>query len=168
MSETNQPIGGERRRRVAMAEADAIASGLSGDRPPGRVDGKTRRPFGSQRQKLAYPSRAGFHRHWFNDEPGRIEEALEAGYEHVKHETKHVSVSTVVGTARGGGALHAYLMEIPIQWYEEDMASREAEYAERIRAIKQGDFAKPQGADGALRYAGSTRGDIVIREGDRR
>jgi hypothetical protein len=43
-----------------------------------------RKPFGSMSLKLDYPQRDGFHRHWFNDIPGRIGRAQEAGYEHVK------------------------------------------------------------------------------------
>jgi hypothetical protein len=31
-----------------------------------------RKPFGSMSLKLDYPQREGFHRHWFNDIPGRM------------------------------------------------------------------------------------------------
>ena len=43
-----------------------------------------RKPFGSMQLKLAHEIRPGFHGHWFNDTPGRIGRAQEAGYEHVK------------------------------------------------------------------------------------
>lgn len=125
-----------------------------------------RRPFGARDQKLAYPVRPGYHRHWFNDDPGRIDRAAEAGYEHVKDGQSGKNVSTVVGTARGGGSLVAFLMEIPEEWYREDMAANEALVLDRKREIEQGQFSKPSGNDGATRYV-PDRG-IAIREGDRR
>src|ERR1041384_4296280 len=42
-----------------------------------------RKPFGSQGQKLAYADRPGYHRHWFNDTPGRIMDAQSAAYDFV-------------------------------------------------------------------------------------
>jgi hypothetical protein len=80
-----------------------------------------RKPFGSLQQKLAYPMRPGYHRHWFNDEPGRIQMAKEAGYEQVKDHDEKV-VCRPVGTGRDGGVLMGYLMEIPLELWQEDMA----------------------------------------------
>lgn len=102
-----------------------------------------RTPFGALDQKLAYPDRVGYHRHWFNAVAGRIDRALEAGYEHVK-DNEGKNVNRVVGTAEGGGALHAFLMEIPQEWYEEDMAREQAAINEREASIKQGNT---QGAE---------------------
>lgn len=108
--------------------------------PPNRP---ARKPFSSTELKLAYPSRDGYHRHWFNDTNNRVARALEAGYEHVK-DREGKSVSRVVGTAEGGGALWAFLMEIPEDWYKEDMAREEAVIAEKEAAIKRG---QPSGAE---------------------
>lgn len=138
---------------------------LPTDLPPRRR--RERKPFGTKEQRLAYADRAGYHRHWFNDEPGRLARALEAGYEHVKNDHGQ-TVSTVVGTARGGGALHAYLMEIPEEWYREDMDGQTEAVRALMAQIEQGDYTRPAGADGQARYAGSTRGNISIREGNRR
>lgn len=103
-----------------------------------------RRPFGSLEQKLAYPERPNFHRHWFNDAKNRIDRALEAGYEHVK-DKEGKNVSYVVGTAEAGGPLHAFLMEIPQEWYDEDMAAQQKERDERMSAIKRGDANRQEG-----------------------
>lgn len=112
-------------------------------RPP-KVEGEAlepilrrsnRKPFGSLQQKLAYPEREGFHRHWFNDVPGRISQAEAAGYEHVKDKDGK-NVSAVVGIAEAGGPLHSFLMEIPQEWYREDMAAQELENEERMAAIR--------------------------------
>lgn len=103
----------------------------------------TRRPFSSVELKLAYESREGFHRHWFNDTNNRISRALEAGYEHVIGKDGK-NVSRVVGVAEGGGPLHAFLMEIPQEWYQEDQAREQAQIAEKEAAIKRG---TPQGGE---------------------
>jgi len=102
-----------------------------------------RKPFGAMNLKLEYPQREGFHRHWFNDIPGRIDRAREAGYEHVKgNDSKNVS--RVVGAAEGGGALTAYLMEIPEEWYKEDMAREQRLIDDKEASIKGGN---PQGGE---------------------
>jgi len=125
-----------------------------------------RKPFGARDQKLAYAGRPGYHRHWFNDEPGRVDRAAEAGYTHVKDEQSGKNVQTVVGTARGGGPLLAFLMEIPEEWYQEDMAANDALVLERKQEIETGQLNKPSGRDGQLRYVPQT--GIKISESDRR
>ncbi len=153
------------RRRMSPADLAAdTPPAAAPDAPPRR----TRKPFGSQEQKLSWPEREGFHRHWFNDEPGRLIRANEAGYEHVHDPATGKNVCTVVGIARGGGPLTAYLMEIPLQWYQEDMAAQDSVVHERLGQIAGGDFERPTGRDGSLRYAGSTRGPISIETGGRR
>lgn len=103
-----------------------------------------RKPFGALLQRLAYPDRPNYHRHWFNDVAGRISRAQEAGYEHVKdHDGKNVS--KVVGTAEGGAPLHAYLMEIPEEWYREDIAAQQKEVDEKESSIRRGNFERKEG-----------------------
>jgi len=96
-----------------------------------------RAPFGRRTQKLAYPVRPGYHRHWFADHPGRIEEARLAGYEHVKdHEGK--TVSKLHGRHRDGRAMLGYLMEIPEVLWKEDLQAQSERVDEGEAAIKQG------------------------------
>jgi hypothetical protein len=84
------------------------------------VNGRPRRPFGSMDQRLNDDKRPGYHRHWFNDAPGRIKDALQAGYNFVLDETGK-PMTAVVGTRREGpGALIAYRMEIPMEWFQAD------------------------------------------------
>lgn len=94
-------------------------------------------PFGSLEQKLAWPPREGYRRYWFKDSPGRIQRAQEAGYEHVKNK-ENKNVSRVTGTAEGGGAEISFLMEIPMEWYLEDMAREQQAIDEREASIKRG------------------------------
>lgn len=126
------------------------------------VTREKRRPFGSQTQKLAYEARVGYHRHWFNDLPGRIEQALEAGYTHVE-DREGKKVSRVVGIAPSGGPQTGYLMEIPEEWYEEDMARQAAIDTEREQAIKTGSVSGQPGKDGV--YVPKDRGIKITTSG---
>ena len=103
----------------------------------------TRRPFGTMQLKLAHEIRKGFHGHWFNDIPGRISRALEAGYEHVK-DKEGKNVSRVVGTAEGGGALIAFLMEIPEEWYQEDMKQEQSQIDAKEEMMRTGKLDSPE------------------------
>ena len=125
--------------------------------PPVRrpVTKEKRRPFGSQVQKLAYEPRAGYHRHWFNNSPGRIEQALEAGYTHVE-DKEGKKVQRVVGVDAAGAPLTGYLMEIPEEWFEEDMARNQKMVDERDHAIRTGSIAGQPGKDGV--YIPEARG----------
>lgn len=101
---------------------------------------RVRKPFGSHVQKLAYPERDGYHNHWFNDSPGRIQRAKEAGYENVK-ENGGEPVRRVVGVQEGGGPLYAFLMEIPKEWWEADLAEAQRRVDEMDKAIHEGKVA---------------------------
>lgn len=129
-----------------------------------KVTRQSRKPFGSTDQKLAFPARPGFHQHWFNDEPGRVVQAKEAGYEHV-NDQRGVPVSRVVGVTSGGGPLIAYLMEIPQEWWEEDMARQQKLVDEKMADIRRGHVDKRNPLDLNAFYAGSDRGNISIQEG---
>lgn len=136
-----------RTAEVAVAEAAhrATAEASVGEvvAPSGKVITRdSRKGFGNQSQKLARPARAGYHRHWFNDTPGRISHALECGWVHVKNEINGSNETEVVGVAQIGGALHAYLLEIPEEWYRDDMAEQERTNASKEEAIKGGVEAK--------------------------
>lgn len=155
------------RRRLAPEPAEVVGSGETADLP-GRRAGFVRKPFGAREAKLKFPDRPGYHRHWFNDEPGRIIRAQEAGYEQVIDPRTGKPVCNVVGIGRGGGALTAFLMEIPEEWYREDMAAQDGAVLDLLGQIKSGEYERPTGRDGQLRYAGSNRGDISIATSNRR
>ena len=121
-----------------MRETIAPAAEAATDRPKRPA----RKPFGSAALKLDYPVRAGFHRHIFNDIPGRIQRALEAGYEHVK-DNEGKPVVRVVGTAEGGGPLHGFLMEIPEEWYLEDMKLEQDQVTAKEETMRRGKFESP-------------------------
>lgn len=109
--------------------------------------------FGSSTRRLPYKPRRGFHRHVFNDFPGRIEQATRAGYKHVEDEQRR-PIATVVGTDQYGGPLRGYLMEIPEEWYRKDMAAAQADLDELDREIRGGVIGAKEG-DG--RYGAGIR-----------
>lgn len=109
-----------------------------------KISRDSRKPFGSQDQKLAYPARDGYHRHWFNELPGRIDSALEAGYTHVLDKEGR-KVVRVVGVATSGDGLPSYLMEIPQEWYEDDMARQQSEIDKTEEAMRRGKLEEKPG-----------------------
>lgn len=104
------------------------------------IDGRRRQSrnvFGQHRQKLTYDGREGYHRHWFNDTGSRIGDAENGGYTKVLGKDGK-PVSKIVGTAEGGGPLIALLMEIPQEWYDEDMAEQQEAVDAREALLKRG------------------------------
>ena len=105
-----------------------------------KSQGKRRRvPFGGNRQKLQVEPIKGYVLRWFNDVDGRVERALDAGYEFAtKEEAEGVGngelhqentdlgsrVSKVVsrGTDK---VVRAVLMKIKQEWYDEDQQLKE-------------------------------------------
>lgn len=97
------------------------------------------RPFGSLTQKLAIPQIPGYYIHWFNDEPGRIDEQLERGWTGVQ-DRQGRPVKRIVGRGRTGAGLFAYALKIPLVFREEEMARRHAEARARIGEMKKNPF----------------------------
>lgn len=106
---------------------------------------KAREPFGGAEYKMNAPKRPGYHLHWFNDRPGRVDRAKRAGYEHVLDE-RGSPVSMVVDTQPGiGGGMLAYAMEIPEELWREDMKAAQKKIDVTEDAIRRGVYnQKPQ------------------------
>lgn len=105
---------------------------------------KMRHPLGAFTQKLALEARRGYHRHWFNDVPGRLSDALNNGWAHIKG-PEGQPIKRVVGAGKDNGALFAYAMEIPEVFWLEDMAARHKDAAQRVEALKASPFRAPAG-----------------------
>ena len=94
----------------------------------------------------------GYHLHIFNDTPGRIEQAINVGYEFVQPNevggtaTNVVSRNTdigdkvrfLVGTDANNEPMYAYLMKIRNEFYEEDQAALQAKNDTIDAAIRGG------------------------------
>lgn len=137
-------LSGAPRPDVFSMAAEGIPAPLAGAARP-----SSRQPFGSQEQKLAWPPMPGFRLFWFNDEPGRVARALAAGYEHVRDGASGAPVTRIVGRGSTGAGLLGYLMCIPMEWYQEDMARSQAERDRALNEIKAG---RPVAAAGENQY----------------
>lgn len=108
---------------------------------PGRLqrleETRERVPFGDAEQQLAYAVRPGYRRYWFNDRPGRILRARQAGYEHVKDPETGEPVSRTTDVVEGRGR-QSYLMEQPIHWYQADMAKNAQRLEAKLNDIRRG------------------------------
>lgn len=118
-------------------DPDSLASDIARIR-------KIRKPFGAFAQKLALPIRPGYHRHWFNDVAGRVDEAKASGWEHVAGPDKK-PIKRVVGSGRDNGALFAFAMELPSVFWEEDQKARNDAAQEKIDSIKKSPFRSAPG-----------------------
>jgi hypothetical protein len=103
-----------------------------------------RKPFGATTQKLALPTRPGYHRHWFNDTAGRVDEAKASGWNNVKGRDGG-PIRRAVGTGRDNGVLYAYAMELPEVFWQEDMAARHKMAQDKMDAIKELPFRSKPG-----------------------
>ena len=113
---------------------------------------RARRPLGTPKTKLFIPNMAGYIGRVINDIPGRIEAALEGGYEFVQIEDAPgwgnaitdgntdlgTKVSRIVGTHQDGTPMRGYLMRIREEWYKADQAEKQTRIDEVDIAIKQG------------------------------
>jgi len=115
---------------------------------------RERIPMGVPTLQLDRPNIKGFFCRWFNDEPGRIERVLAAGYEFVNPEEAPgfgisevtpgnsdlgTRISRVVGVSdTGTGPLRAYLMKIRQEWYDTDQQTKQAELDKLDVAIAGG------------------------------
>lgn len=136
-----------------------------------RIRSLTTRRMGGFQQKLAYPKRPGYYRHWFNDSPGRIDEAKANGWAFVKgHDGQ--PVRRHVDSGRDNRGLNAYIMQIPEVIHREDMAARHAAAASMMDSVKKKAFDAPSGtakaSDAGKFYSPTDAGPIQVTESLRR
>jgi hypothetical protein len=149
---------------MAKAEASQVKKEEVVNTSP-EVKRETRRirtPFNGTRGKLSVNAdalvAAGYHCHIFNDEPGRIQTAIDGGYEFVNPSeigelpdnvvSRNTDVTDkvrfLVGTGKDGEPMYAYLMKIRKEWWEEDQAALQGRNDAVESAIKRG---KPMGVN---------------------
>lgn len=101
---------------------------------------RERRPINGHRTILEVRGKEpGFHYAWIGDD--KVYAATEGGFEYVTHPvevgSKRIDVSQMQGTKISrnlGGGLVGYLMRIPQDWYDEDMAAEQERVNEQERA----------------------------------
>ena len=135
-------------KALTLAEKVERAEATRTERTPTR-----RKAFNGTEGKLIVNGNIdGYHLHILNDSPGRIDQALQSGYEFVlQEEIDGVGMNVVsrntdigdkvrflVGHAEDGGPLYAYLMKIKQEWYEEDQREAESRNQRIDEAIRKG------------------------------
>jgi len=116
-------------------------------------------PVGVPRRKLTVGGKCPPNkvRRWFNDKPGRIEQALDGGYAFVRDKMKvgdgpvdgnqsmGQAMSRQVGTEDDGRPITAYLMEIDRELHEQDQAAKQAVVDRVDQMIGAGKFKEGPG-----------------------
>jgi len=131
------PLTIAQKRERALGKQDALIRETN-DRAIQGEGGRRRNVFNGTQTKLSVHNLIeGYHLHWLNDREGRIQTAVDAGYEFVKPaEVGNTQINVTerggdlgdrvrqyVGIDEAGSPLYAYLMKIREDWYEEDQAS---------------------------------------------
>ena len=139
----------------------------------GRSRRDSRTSFNGTEAKLRIGNQIdGYHLHILNDTPGRIDQALSAGYEFVSPDevggvaNNVVSRNTdlgdkvrfLVGTGTNNEPMYAYLMKIELDLYEEDQQALQAKNDRVDTAIRGGK---------SLAEGQSSEGTYIPREGIR-
>jgi len=105
------------------------------------VGARKRIPMSVPRQRLEVNDIPGYHLHWMSGRPGRIPQAMQAGYEFVDIDEVVVQnmgiaddiivdgnsdlgsrVSVVCGAGEGDQPERLYLMKLREEWWQEDQA----------------------------------------------
>jgi len=104
-------------------------------------------------QKLFAPSRNNFHRRWVNDEGARVASMENNGYTHVELSNADIRLTSasniggkigrLVGTQQDGSPLFAYLMEIPIEFHNQDRQGNLDKIAEKEKGLRNGNMNDP-------------------------
>lgn len=108
---------------------------------------RKRVPLGASQPKLHATVPDGMVGRWFNDTPGRIQSALDAGYDFINDkgakDERESARKERVGVNEDGSAMLGYLMAIPKKWYNEDQKVKQKPVNAIDEAIKRG---QPVGA----------------------
>lgn len=113
---------------------------------------RNRTPLGIPSLRLPLPVIKGYFCRWFNDEGGRIEQVLSAGYEFVESEEAPgfgsssagnvdlgSRISTIVGVSdTGSNPMRAFLMKLRQEWRDEDDKAKQKELDKTDAAIRSG------------------------------
>lgn len=119
-----------------------------------------RRAANARVARLDYPKRPGWHQCWVNDSPGNIQKFKELGYDFRIDPVTKERISRVAGSADGGGGLDTFLMELPLEIYNEDRKALEAQMNKIEAQIRRGAVdgeAKEKGLHVPMNPDGSAR-----------
>lgn len=111
---------------------------------------ENRTDIGVKPRNLDAPVREGFRRRWVNNDKGRIEAFREDGWEVVQDDG---TIAKRVGRKEDNSDLHGVLMEIPEEFFQENLEEGRAQIVDPTKMpeaqIGPGEYS-PSGADSAL------------------
>ena len=134
---------------------------------------RKRIPMSVPVQKLEAADIPGYHLHWFNGTPERLQRALDGGYEFVDARDVQINnvslggdsavsgntdmgsrVSVVSGTeiGRDGQPVRLVLMKIKQEWYEEDQKLAEQRNERVAASVRGGMFGAEKDAPGDTQH----------------
>lgn len=150
----------------------------------GKTDAERKRiPMSVPVQRLEAPDIPGYHLHWFNGTPERLQRALDGGYEFVDERELKINnvslggdstasgntdmgsrVSVVSGQEVGkdGQPTRLILMKLKQEWYEEDQKAVEARNSQVANSLTSGAIGaeKERSGDAVHRYVDKSRTQI--------
>lgn len=134
---TDAPPRRRRRTREQMVQDAAPVEAA------GPTTRRRRKSVGGFNLKLAAPPRDGFFRRWFVDKPGRLAEAEDLAYEHVrdtsiKSDGTDSRIRRLTGTDGHGAPQYSYLMETPLSEYQAGVEDKEEAHAAFEDSIRRG------------------------------
>lgn len=156
MNDTTNTVANapKRGRKPAASRSEAVKA-----KRPERI------PLDGSRTRLALDESKldpAFHYKWVNDVDDRIQRYQNAYYEHVSGEEglkigqRSIDSSTgevaSVVSRDGGRGVTVYLMKVPIEFYEEDRAAKEAITEKRASALKQSLNRTQEGMYGGVKF----------------
>jgi hypothetical protein len=146
------------------AEESKVDSQVQG--APTKAPKKERIPLGVPRKKLDATPIPGYHLHWVNDYPGRVQEAIDGGYEFVHADETKVNnfvtqgnsdlgtlVKRRVGVDEKGDGLFAYLMKIDEDLWMDDQAELQLKNDQIDDAIRRGELNRVDSQYGSVKIS---------------
>jgi hypothetical protein len=136
-----------------------------------RRERKPRKPVGGVQQRLQAPERKGYYRRWVNEDPGRLQRFEEAGYQFVQdkeaiEKSSGVKLDTrirqIVGVHENGSPKYGFLMELPMKFYTQDQAAKQAELDEVDEQLRGGLVKGADGSDRSKFYPSSQGRGITV------
>jgi len=114
-----------------MSEEKRTVKNVAGEEAKQPIKKRERNSITGTRTKLEVTGQEpGFHYAWINED--NVGTAEDAGYEFVTHDVKvgnrHVNVSQLSGkhiSRNVGAGVVAYLMRVPQEWFDSDMAEEQ-------------------------------------------